>query len=198
AVMQMVGPAFMDYSLNGRIAGPLGNRHPLAAAAPHGVFPCAGEDRWISIAVEADPQWRALVEAMGSPQWAQKPEYQTQPERVAHIEVLHEHLAEWTQGHDDRSLAHTLQAAGVPAAPVLNIADLLSDPHYQYRETFIEVDHPLGYPETIYGAYVKLSRTPAQVSPGPWIGQDNDRIFKEWLQMDEERYAHLKEAQVIY
>ena len=198
AVMQMVGPAFMDYSLNGRIAGPLGNRHPLAAAAPHGVFPCAGEDRWISIAVEADPQWRALVEAMGSPEWAQKPEYQTQPERVAHIQVLHEHLAEWTRGHDDRSLAHTLQAAGVPAAPVLNVADLLSDPHYQARETFIEVDHPLGYRETIYGAYVKLSRTPAQVSPGPWIGQDNDRIFKEWLQMDEERYAHLKEAQVIY
>ena len=53
-VMQMVGPAFMDYELNGRVAGPMGNRHPLAAAAPHGVFPCAGEDRWISIAVATD------------------------------------------------------------------------------------------------------------------------------------------------
>ena len=51
AVMQMVGPAFMDYAINGRVAGPKGNRHPLDAAAPHGVFPCAGDDRWISIAV---------------------------------------------------------------------------------------------------------------------------------------------------
>src|SRR3990172_3000135 len=49
AVMQMVGPAFMDYAMNGRAAGPMGNRHPLAAAAPHGGFPCAGEGRRISI-----------------------------------------------------------------------------------------------------------------------------------------------------
>ncbi len=50
-VMQMAGPAFMDYFLNGRSSGPLENRHPLGAAAPHGVFPCAGDDRWIAIAV---------------------------------------------------------------------------------------------------------------------------------------------------
>ena len=198
AVMQMVGPAFMDYSLNGRIAGPLGNRHPLSAAAPHGVFPCAGEDRWISIAIDGDPQWQALVDSMGCPAWTQNPAFETQAGRVDEIEVLHEHLAEWTQDYDDRSLADSLQAAGIPAAPVLNVADLLSDPHYRARETFIEVDHPLGYRETIYGAYVKLSRTPAQVAPGPWIGQDNDRVFKELLQLDEAQYEALKEAQVIY
>ncbi|MDG2049599.1 MAG: CoA transferase [Myxococcota bacterium] len=198
AVMQMVGPAFMDYSLNGRIAGPLGNRHPLSAAAPHGVFPCAGEDRWISIAIDGDPQWQALVDSMGCPAWTQNPAFETQAGRVDEIEVLHEHLAEWTRDYDDRSLADSLQAAGVPAAPVLNVADLLSDPHYRARETFIEVDHPLGYRETIYGAYVKLSRTPAQVAPGPWIGQDNDRVFKELLQLDEAQYEALKEAQVIY
>ncbi|MDP3767226.1 MAG: CoA transferase, partial [Dehalococcoidia bacterium] len=49
AVMQMMGPAFMDYVLNGRVAGTKGNRHPLGVAAPHGVFPCAGDDRWVSI-----------------------------------------------------------------------------------------------------------------------------------------------------
>ena len=65
--MQMVGPAFMDYALNGRAAGPIGNRHPRAAAAPHGVFPCAGEDRWIAIAVTSNEAWRALVGAMGDP-----------------------------------------------------------------------------------------------------------------------------------
>ena len=71
AVMQMVGPAFMDYAMNGRSAGPIGNRHPCAAAAPHGVFPCAGEDRWISIAVTSDNAWqgcrrseRALITGM--------------------------------------------------------------------------------------------------------------------------------------
>jgi len=198
AVMQMVGPAFMDYSLNGRVAGPRGNRHPLDAAAPHCVFPCAGDDRWISIAVETDAEWRGLVEAMGAPEWARAPELATAAGRLAGIEALHARLADWTKQHDDRRLAETLQAHGVAAAPVLNVADLLEDPHYRARDTFIEVEHPLGYRETIYGAYVKMSRTPAVVRPGPWIGQDNDHVFRELLGLDEERYEALKKAQVIY
>ena len=68
AVMQMMGPSFMDYAMNGRVAGPLGNRHPLGAAAPHGVFPCAGEDRWISIAVFDEVEWQGLERAMGEPE----------------------------------------------------------------------------------------------------------------------------------
>ncbi len=67
AVMQMVGPAFMDYVMNGRVAGPIGNRHPLAVAAPHGVFPCAGEDRWITIAVTTDQEWQGLLATMEQP-----------------------------------------------------------------------------------------------------------------------------------
>ena len=198
AVMQMVGPAFMDYSLNGRIAGPLGNQHPRAAAAPHGVFPCAGEDRWISLAVEEEAQWQALVENMGSPEWAADPQWASQAGRLNAIELLHERIGAWTADFEDRALAERLQAAGIAATPVLNVGDLLSDPHYKERQTFIEVEHPLGYRETIYGAYVKLSRTPAHVQPGPWIGQDNDFVFRELLGLDEAQYTSLKEKQVIY
>ena len=198
AVMQMVGPAFMDYSLNGRIAGPLGNQHPRAAAAPHGVFPCAGDDRWISLAIEEEAQWEALVETMGSPEWSADPQWSSQAGRLNGIELLHERIGAWTAGFEDRALAERLQAAGIAAAPVLNVGDLLSDPHYKERQTFIEVEHPLGYRETIYGAYVKLSRTPAHVQPGPWIGQDNDFVFRELLGLDEAQYTSLKEKQVIY
>jgi benzylsuccinate CoA-transferase BbsF subunit len=198
AVMQMVGPAFMDYSLNGRVAGPLGNKHPLSAAAPHCVFPCAGDDRWISIAVETDAQWQALVAAMGRPGWARAAEWTTLAGRLADIETLHAKIGEWTAEFDDRTLARELQAVGVPAAPVLNVADLLDDPHYRARETFIEVEHPLGYRETIYGAYVKMDRTPAVVRPGPWIGQDNDRVFLDLLGLDPARYEQLKKDRVIY
>ena len=78
------------------------------------------------------------------------------------------------------------------------MGDLLGDPHYRARETVIEVDHPLGYRETIYNAYVKLSRTVPRVTPGPFIGQDNDRVFLELLGLDPARYQGLKDAQVIY
>ena len=198
AVMQMVGPAFMDYAMNGRVAGPIGNKHPRAIAAPHGVFPCAGDDRWISIAVEEESEWQALVAAMGSPHWAESPEFSSLQGRLDHIEMLHEQMALYTQDHDDRELTAKLQAAGVAAAPVLNVGDLLHDPHFKARNTFIEVDHPLGFRETIYGSYVKLSHSPVTVKPGPVIGQDNEYVFKKVLGLSVDRYNQLVEKKVIY
>jgi benzylsuccinate CoA-transferase BbsF subunit len=198
AIMQMVGPAFMDYVLNDRVAGPIGNQHPLAVMAPHGVFPCAGDDRWISIAVLEPEEWDGLLLAMGSPEWAASEDFASAEARVRNIDALHEKLAEWTAGFDDRELAEQLQGQGVPAAPVLNVADLLHDPHYKERGTFIEVEHPLGFRETIYGAYVKMSRSEPDVRPGPVIGQDNEKVFKELLGIPAERYDKLVEDEVIY
>ncbi len=198
AVMQMVGPAFMDYAINGRTAGPLGNRHPCAAAAPHGVFPCAGEDRWISIAVSEEAEWESLVEAMGNPGWARGPEYASLEKRTRNIDDLHRQVAAWTANLEVRELAQSLQARGVAAAPVSNVADLIRDPHFQARKTFIEVEHPLGFRETIYGSYVKLSRSPVPIRPGPVIGQDNERVLQGILGLSDERYARLVEDEVIY
>lgn len=198
AVMQMMGPAYMDFVLNGRVGGPKSNEHPLGIAAPHSVFPCRGDDRWISIAVQQEAEWDGLVRAMGEPEWARLPEFATASARIAHIDALHGRLAAWTAQHDDRELATLLQRHGVAAAPVLNVGDLLHDPHFAARKTFLEVVHPLGFRETIYGAYVKLSRTPAEVKTGPMIGQDNERAFREILGMGEERYRDLVERRIIY
>ncbi len=198
AVMQMVGPAFMDYAMNGRVAGPIGNRHPLAAAAPHGVFRCSGDDRWISLAAEGEASWEALVAAMGDPDWANSPEFASLEKRLENIEMLHEQIGLWTMEHDDRELTARLQAAGVAAMPVLNVADLLHDPHYQARRTFIEVDHPLGFRETIYGSYVKLSHSPVTVRPGPVIGQDNEHVFKDILGLSDDRYDDFVKRKIIY
>ncbi len=197
-VLQMVAPAYMDYVLNGRVAGPMSNRHPLAAAAPHGVFPCAGDDRWISIAVVEDEEWQGLVRAMGDPPWAQVDDFTTTPGRVAHIETLHERLSEWTRGFDDVELAERLQGYGVPAAPVFHVPDLLNDRHYRERGTFVEVEHPLGFKETIYGAYVKTSGAPPHIRPGPIMGCDNDYVFKELMGIPEARYRTLVENEIIF
>jgi benzylsuccinate CoA-transferase BbsF subunit len=198
AIMQLAAPAFMDYVMNGRVAGPIGNKHPLRAGAPHGVFPCAGDDRWISIAVMSEEEWQGLVAAMGAPAWAASPEFSSASARIDNIDALHERIAAWTAAFDDRELSAMLQGHGVAAAPVLNVADLLHDPHYRARGTFIEVQHPLGFRETIYGAYVKTSRTEADVQPGPAIGRDNDHVFRDLLGLPEEEYRRLVEAEVIY
>lgn len=198
SVMQLVGPAYMDYVLNSRSGGPKGNEHPTGAAAPHGVFPCRGEDRWISIAVGGDDEWRALVRAMGEPAWARAAELATLAGRIAAIDHVHARVAEWTRAFDDRELADTLQRAGVAASPVLNVGDLLDDPQYRARGTFVEVEHPLGFRETIYGGYVKMSRCEAAVRPGPALGSANDRAFREILGLPEDEYRRLQDSRVIY
>jgi crotonobetainyl-CoA:carnitine CoA-transferase CaiB-like acyl-CoA transferase len=195
-IVQMLAPAYMDYVLNGRIAGPMGNRHPLGVAAPHGVFPCAGEDRWISIAVFSDAEWQGLAAAMGHPDWTGA--FADAGRRLGNIDGLHERLSQWTKGFDDYELAKQLQQHGVAAAPVLNVADLLNDPHYKARRTFIEVTHPLGFKETIYGAYVKTTGAQPRVTPGPVMGRDNDHVFVELMRIPAARYRSLIENQIIF
>ncbi|MFO1467737.1 MAG: CoA transferase [Steroidobacteraceae bacterium] len=198
AIMPMVGPAYMDYVLNGRVGGPKGNEHPLGIAAPHSVFRCRGDDRWISIVVQTEAEWMGLIQAMGNPDWARADRFSTRQGRIENIEALHAQLAQWTAQHDDRALADALQRHGVAAAPVLNVGDLLHDPHFKARNTFVEVVHPLGFRETIYGAYVKMSRTPPGVRTGPMIGQDNDYVFREVLGLPEQHYRDLVARKVIY
>lgn len=196
--MQMVGPAVMDYVMNGRIAAPRGNRHPLDRAAPHGVFPSSGDDRWISIAVRDESEWQGLVTAMDAPDWADDPAFASADARVQNVAVLHTRVAEWTERFDNRELAATLQRHGVAAAPVSSVGDLLEDPHFRDRGTFVEVTHPLGFSETIYGAYVKTSRSEAKVGPGPIMGQDNDHVFLDLLGLPEDTYRKLVADEVIY
>ncbi|MBW2270962.1 MAG: CoA transferase [Deltaproteobacteria bacterium] len=197
-ILPMVAPALMDYAMNGRVAGPIGNRHPLAAAAPHELFRCAGEDRWIAIAVHGEEEWRGLVATMGDPLWARTPEFASAERRIANIDTLHERIGEWTRDFDDTALAEELQRSGVAATPVLGVADLLTHPQFQARGTFPEVAHPLGFKETLYGAYVKLSGVAPPVRPGPIMGQDNDRVFKELLGISDGDVRRLVEEQVIF
>ena len=83
-------------------------------------------------------------------------------------------------------------------APVLAVGDLLDDPHWRARGTFIEVAHPLGFRETIYGAYVKTSRSRVEVRPGPQIGQDNERVFRGLLGLGADEYRRLLDEKVIH
>lgn len=198
AIMQLMGPAYMDYVMNGRVAGQFGNRHPLGMAAPHGVFPCAGDDSWVSIVVTDDDEWRGLVTAAGDAPWATEARFASASGRHQHIDDLHALVASWTAGFDHREVAELLQRHGVAATPVLSVGDLLDDPQYRARGTYIEVHHPAGFDETIYGAYVKTSRARAAVAPGPVLGCDNEHVFLDLLGMARERYDTLVADEIIH
>ena len=81
---------------------------------------------------------------------------------------------------------------------VLDMPGLSNDLHFAARGTFVELENPQGFRETLYAPYVKMSRSRTRARPGPMIGQDNDRILKGLLGLSESRYAELVEKQVIY
>src|SRR5436190_2790682 len=103
AGVNLVGPVLLDVTVNGHTTRrpdfPTGNRLEYPDAAPHGVYPALGEDRWVAIAVFDDKQWDGLVAAMGSPEWAADARFVTQPDRFSHQDALDEQVAAWTRLH---------------------------------------------------------------------------------------------------
>jgi len=168
------------YSANGESVVRAGNRE--AGAAPHGVYPCAGEDAWIAIEVASDGEWQALVAAMGAPSWAREPRFATAAGRVAHQHDLDAHLAAWTRESGAYLLMAQLQEAGVPAGVVQHLNELLQDPQLAHRRHFMSLDHEVLGVLPYERSGFRLSASPGGFDDsGPLLGEDNDTVLGEIL-----------------
>ena len=202
------GPALLDYQANGgRSPRRRGNRD--AWAVPHNVYPCAGPDRYLAISVADDDQWQRLRQAMGSPDWAAAPEYETRIARRRHEHTLDAAIAQWTRPQDAAILMDTLQTAGVPAAIVSRGQDLHDSPHLQSRNFYQDTRYwaaERGVKATQWVEDESLSwAIPAQMSETPIafgdyrnIGADNDYVFRHLLGLPPAEIARLENAGVIY
>ena len=194
-----VGEGLLAYAFNGERARWLGNRHP--AMAPHGCYPCAGEDQWVTIAVRDDADWAAFCEAIGEAELAGDARFATVMGRLERQDELDAIVAEWTMGRASYQAMETLQGAGVPAGPVLTAGQALADPHFRQRDFFEQVTHPeetgLGVKEYI-GRGWKLSGSRAGIGgPAPLLGEANGYALREILGLSAERVDALAEQEVI-
>jgi benzylsuccinate CoA-transferase BbsF subunit len=195
--LQFVASALLDYEVNGHLPERWGNRSPHAA--PHGAFPCRGDDAWCTVSVTSDAEWAALRRALGEPAWAAAPELATLLGRKAQEDALEARLADWTRERTPREVMETLQAAGVPAAAVNTMGDLYADPQLAHRRYW------RGLPHAAFGTFhyeaggFTLSESPAQLDlPSPLLGEHNHHVFRELLGLPEERYQDFLERKVIY
>ncbi len=196
AALQFLGPSLLDYTVNGRIQGPAGNRD--RNFAPHGVYPARGQDRWIAIAVENDRQWQALCRVIGRPELADDARYADRAARLARHDELDELLADWTRQHDMLEAETRLQADQVPASALRNIRELYDDPQLQQRQHFVELSHPTHGTTTVEGSRFKFSRTPARVEgAAPTLGRANAYVLETILGYSQERITELVAAGVL-
>lgn len=138
--IQFLIPVLLDYVVNKRIQGRNGNR--CEYAAPHGAYPCRGEDRWCVIAVFTDQEGENLCQAMGNPEWIKDPKFATLLGRKQNEEGLDRLIAEWTSNFTAEEIMEKLQAVGIEAAVVKNAQDMYADPHLS-RYLWAEMEHPV-------------------------------------------------------
>ena len=196
----LVGPAFLDRTVNGRESRregyPPGNRTVWPGApvinnyrgptvAPHNAYRTkgGGYNDWCVIACFSDQEWQSLVQLMGNPTWATESSLSTLPGRIQRQEEIDQDIEKWSLTLEKYELTQQCQAAGVRAMAVQSSQDRVEhDPQLKERGMYTELEHPMLGTWKFQNAPFKLSKSPAEVyRPPPMIGQHNKEIMEELL-----------------
>jgi crotonobetainyl-CoA:carnitine CoA-transferase CaiB-like acyl-CoA transferase len=191
----LTGDVILDYTVNGRLPERTGNRHP--AYAPQGVYPCRGDDKWISITVTNDAEWQALCSVIGRPDLLIEPDFAGSLQRYRNQETLDPIIEEWTRQYEHYQAMELLQAAGVRAGAVLDQNEALTSPQAQSRGFLTTLTHPDGVQHPYMNTPARFSRTPAQVrAPAPLLGEHNTYILEQLLGLEPEEIQRLEASGV--
>ena len=174
--------AFLEAQLG--VAHPRrGNRDPNAA--PSGVYPCAGDDRWIAIQCPDEPAWSALAAAIGDADLA-GPDYATPCARAAAHDALDARIAAWTREHDAEALMARLQAAGVPAGAVRRVSEAMADPHFAARDWFLTLHRPdIGAHRHNGYAWRHTDAARPAPRPPPRLGEHSEAVLRDELGLNQ-------------
>lgn len=195
SMIAVLGVPVLAALANGADPPARGNRHP--AACPHGVYPAAGQDRWIAIACMTEGEWDALA-ALAGQGWAGDPRFTSLLARLGHQDELDDLIASWTRRQEAFDLAERLQAVGVPAGPVQTPADLLGDPQLRHLGHWITLEHPVMGTSTYDGLAIRLASSPGRVrSPAPLLGQHTREVMTGLLGLSEAEVSALEEEGVL-
>src|SRR5579885_660015 len=194
--LHFLSPAILDYTVNGRIQSRAGNSD--REFAPHGVYPAAGEDRWIAIVCQSDSQWRSLCSAIKRADLANDSRLATAAGRREHSAEIDEAISAWTREMGAGAAEAFLQSRAIAAHQVQNSAQIARDPQMAHRGHFVEVNHSTLGKTFVEGPRARLSRTPARVrSAAPFVGEHTQHVLENILHYDEERITDLVAAGVF-
>ncbi|NQU14156.1 MAG: CoA transferase [Desulfobacteraceae bacterium] len=197
SIAVLIGDVILDYVMNQRIQTRRGNKG--YRIAPHNCYRCAGEDKWISIAVATNREWEGLCSAMGRLDLLEDQRFAIPEDRYKNQDELDRMISDWTMDKEGYELMECLQKAGVAAAPTLSSEGLFNDPHIRDRGVFRQVEHPVIGKDWVIAPPWRLSETPAQINRhAPLLGEHNEYVFGELLGLSAGEIERLKQEKVIY
>ncbi len=198
AGMAMLSTELLDWTVNGRTVQPSGNRADFGEYAPHGIYPCQGEDRWIAIACRDERERALLAKVLDEPALIAD-RFATLAQRIAAADELDGVVGAATATRDAVSLAEDLVGAGVPASVVKSPQERIDgDPDLARMGLFPTVTHPDIGKVRVEGVPMTFSATPWSIdSGGPRLGQHNREILGELLGHDDETLDEWAQRGVI-
>ncbi|HSF58470.1 MAG TPA: CoA transferase, partial [Candidatus Binatia bacterium] len=193
----MLGPAYLEWLINGREPQPQGNFS--TRAAPHGCYKCKGDDRWCVISVETQEEWLRFCEIVGRPEWTTDVRFVDLADRVAHKQELDALVESWTTKHTPHQVMLVLQREGIGAGAVQTAEDLYRDPHLRERGFARDVYHPQVGWVTRVGPSARLIRGDAfpRGEFAHTAGEDNEAVFGELLGLSSAHIRELTEWEVL-
>jgi benzylsuccinate CoA-transferase BbsF subunit len=143
-----------------------------------------GNDKWVAIAVETDAQWADLSNALEAPELAADPAFASPSKRWENRRALDATLSILTSKQDGITLCESLQAKKIAAMPLLGPAEMLENPHFQTRNTFLEIDHPIMGPEVLFGPMWRMTvNMHKDWCRAPLLGEHTLEVFSDLLGM---------------
>jgi formyl-CoA transferase len=181
------------YLLAGEVPGQAGNYHPISD--PTGVY--RARDRSLIIQAGNQRMFRRLCQALEAPELLEDPRFAEPKRRLKHRPELTAELERRLQARAAAEWMELLSEAGVPAGPVLDVAQCFANEQVQTLPVVGAVEHPVLGPQRILGHGVNLERTPPRMrSATPELGQHSDEILCE-LGFDAEAVARLRRTGVV-
>jgi len=164
----------------------------LSSTAPSNTY-TTRDNHSVVIGANNDAIFRRFCKAMGRADLADDPRFQSNPDRLRHVELLDEVIGNWVRSVDRDDLLQRLQAADVPASPIYSVADIVQDQHYWAREMLLRVQDPRLGPVVVPGVVPKLAASPGgQQWLGPRLGEHTDSVLRDVLGVATEEIAELR------
>ena len=197
ALTASIPEALLDYQMNDRIPQPMGNTDNQHA--PHNVYPCKGSDRWLAIAITCDQEWRELCAVIGRDDLLDDAALTGAQGRREQQHRIDTAISEWTAQREDYEAMHTLQKAGVFAAPYLNPQRVFTDPQLREGGFFSTHTASDGKQRDLPSLGWRFEGGPdPRITAAPVLGQHNDYVYSKLLGLSDEEVERLVNEQIIY
>ncbi len=195
SVLAMTEGLVAEYDRGGHIRERSGGKLP--GIAPSNGYPTR-DGREIVIGANQDTVFQRLCQAMGEPELASDPAYADHRARGRNQDQLDQLIGEWTGRHDAQALVDRLAAAGVPAGLAYRAPDMMTDPHFQARESITRVPDPRLGETAMQNVFPRLSLSPGGIEhTGPALGAHTAEVLRDWIGLEESAIERLRQVGAV-